>query len=171
MKKNLIILFLVLLTIVNVAALATIAYHRFHPKGHFPPAGLPDMHKNFIQQELGMNEKQVREFEAHFERVRKETEPILDSIEVKREKLMEELSADEPNKDKLNRLADEIGSLQAELQKKMIGHLLEGRSLLTPEQQKKFFSLFKEWRGRGGEFRGPGGMQVPPRNHDFGDGR
>jgi Spy/CpxP family protein refolding chaperone len=172
MKKNLIILFLVLLTIVNVAALATIAYHRFYPRGHFPPEGPPpDMHKNFIQQELGLNEKQAKEFEAHFEKVRKETEPILDSLEVKRVKLMDELAADEPDKDKLNRLAEEIGSLQAELQKKMIVHLLEGRSLLTPEQQKKLFSLFKERRGGEGEFRGPGGMPGPPGKPDFGDGR
>jgi Spy/CpxP family protein refolding chaperone len=172
MKKNLIILFLVLLTIVNVAALATIAYHRFQPKGHFPPEGRPpDMHKDFIQQELGLNEKQAKEFRAHFERGRKETEPILDSIEVKRMALMDELSANEPDKDRLNRLAEEIGSLQAELQKKMIVHLLEGKSLLTPEQQKKLFSLFKEVRGREGEFRGPGGMPGPPGKPDFGDGR
>jgi Spy/CpxP family protein refolding chaperone len=75
--------------------------------------------------------------------VRKETEPILDSLEVTRKKLMDELSGDEPDRDKLDSLAEEIGSLQAELQKKMIGHLLEGKSLLTPEQQKKFFSLFR----------------------------
>jgi Spy/CpxP family protein refolding chaperone len=172
MKKNLIILFLVLLTIVNVAALATIAYHRFQPKGYFLPEGRPpDMHKNFIQQELGLNEKQAKEFEAHFERFRMETEPIHDSLEVKRIQLMEEISADEPDKDKLNRLAEEMGSLQAELQKKMIVHLLEGKSLLTPEQQKKFFSLFKERRGGEGEFRGPGGMKEPPGKPDFGDGR
>jgi Spy/CpxP family protein refolding chaperone len=143
MKKNLIILFLVFLTIINVAALATIAYHRFHPKRPFSSEGPPDVHRNFIQQELGLNEEQTKEFETHFEAVRKETEPILDSLEVTRKKLMDELSGDEPDRDKLDSLAEEIGSLQAELQKKMIGHLLEGTSLLTPEQQKKFVSLFR----------------------------
>jgi hypothetical protein len=58
MKKNLIILFLVFLTIINVAALATIAYHRFHPKRPFSSEGPPDVHRNFIQQELGLNGSQ-----------------------------------------------------------------------------------------------------------------
>jgi hypothetical protein len=64
MKKNLIILFLVLLTIVNIAALATFAYHRFHPKGPFPPMNQSDSPDRFIRRELDLNEKQAKEFEA-----------------------------------------------------------------------------------------------------------
>jgi len=48
----------------------------------------------------------------------------------------------------------EIASLQAELQRETINHLVEIRSLLTPEQQTKFFSLIrkrlhpgKPWKG------------------------
>ena len=172
MKNKLVILFLVILTIINVAALATIAYHRFHSKRHIPPIGSPDMHRNFIQQELDLSEKQMKEFEARFERFRMEMEPIHDSLEVKRAQLMDEISADEPSMDKLDELADEIGALQATMQRKLILHLLKEKSLLTPEQQKKFFTLFGErldrtkgWRGRG---RGMGRWSEHP---DFEDGK
>jgi Spy/CpxP family protein refolding chaperone len=172
MKKNLIIVILILLIIVNVAALVTIAYHRFHPKRHFPPADRLDMHRDFIKQELGLSGKQAKEFKAHFERGRKETEPILDSLEVKRAELMEEISADEPSRDKLDKLAEEIGALQDTLQRKMILHLLEGKSLLTPEQQKRFFSLFKEERGqmRGWRDR-EGGIGRRPGHPNFEEGK
>lgn len=172
MKKNLIIVILILLTIVNVAALATIAYRRFHPKSHFPRAGRLNMHRDSIKQELGLSEKQAKELKAHFERGRKETEPILDSLEVKRAELMEEISGDEPSRDKLDKLAEEIGALQDTLQRKMILHLLRGKSLLTPEQQKRFFSLFKEGRGRMRGLRDrEGGMGGRPRHPNFEEGK
>lgn len=173
MKKNLVISFLVVLTVINVAALVTIGYHRLQFKGPSHPIGSPspDMHRNFIQQELGLSQEQAKEFEAHFEKSRIETGPIFDSLDVKREQVMKEISSDKPDLAKLDKLAEEMGILQAQLQKKMIGHLLEGKSLLTPQQQEKLFSLFKEGGERTKGFRGPGGMQRPPGEPDFGKGR
>jgi Spy/CpxP family protein refolding chaperone len=174
MKKNLVILFLVLLTIVNIAALATIAYHRFHPQRPFHPMGrpeIPETPEGFIKQELDLTEEQAEEFKAHFERFRMEMEPIHNSLEVKRAELMGEISADEPNKDKLDKLAEEIGTLQDTLQRKMISHLLEGKSLLTPEQQRKFFSLFREGGDRMKGLRDPKRMERRPGNPDFKNGR
>jgi Spy/CpxP family protein refolding chaperone len=171
MKKNLVILFLVLLTIVNIAALVTIAYHRFHPKRSFHPMGRPETPESFIKQELDLTEEQAEEFKAHFKRSRTEMEPILDSLEVIKKQLMDEISADEPSMDRLDQLAGEIGTLQAAMQKKMILHLLKGKSLLTPEQQKKFFSLLREGLGRMEGMRDPGRMGKPPGRPDLKDGR
>ncbi|MCK4225120.1 MAG: periplasmic heavy metal sensor [candidate division Zixibacteria bacterium] len=172
MKKNLVISLLILLTIVNVAALATIAYHRLDYKKRFRPVGRPDTPMNCIKQELGLNEKQVKEFESQDKRFREETKPILDSIRAKRKELMDEIAAEKPNVDKLDKLAEEIGALETTLKKKTTAHLLEGKAILTPEQQKKFFSLFREgmdrmkgWRGRG---RGIGRWPGHP---DFEDGK
>ncbi len=145
MKKNLLILFLIVLTLINVTALVTIAYHRFYPRKPFPPPPVrADTPVGFIKQELDLNEEQVKKFEAHFRKIRGEMEPIFDSLRAKRTKLMNELSVEQPNMDKVNTLSEEIGSLQTELQKKAIMHMLEEKSFLTPEQQKKFFTFFKE---------------------------
>ena len=94
MKKNLVILFLAVLTIINVAALVTIAYHRFQPKKPFPPIGQPGNPMNFIKQELDLNEEQVKKFEDHFKKTRIEMDLILDSLRVKRNELMDEIPLD-----------------------------------------------------------------------------
>ena len=143
-KKNLLILFLVLLTLVNVAALATIAYHRLHAKRPFRPMGRPDGRIDFLQQELGLSEEQAKEFQTHMERFRTEMEPIHDSIRTMRTELMSELAKQEPDAGRLSQLAEEIGALEVNLKKKSITHMLEGKTLLTPEQQKKFLSRFRE---------------------------
>lgn len=147
-KKSLLILFLVLLTIVNVAALVTIAYHRFHAKRPFHPMGRPDGHMEFLKQELGLDEEQVKEFESQDKRFREETKPILDSLRSKRKDLMDEIATEEPNVEKLDKLAEDIGALEVTLKKKTTMHLLKKKSLLTPEQRQRFFSLFKEGRDR-----------------------
>ena len=145
MKKNLLILFLIVLTLINVAALVTIAYHRFYPRKPFPlPPERTDTPVGFIKQELDLSEEQVEKFEAHFRKIKGEMEPIFDSLRAKRTKLMDEVSVEQPNMDKVNTLTEEIANLQIELQKKAIMHMLEEKSFLTPEQQKKFFTFFRE---------------------------
>lgn len=168
MKKNPIILFLVLLTIINVAALATFAYHRFHSKRDFPlrggPDRQPDRHMDFVKHELGLNEEQAKEFESRNDGFREETKPIHDSLRAKRKELMDEISAEGPSVEKLDRLAEEIGALEITLKKRTTAHLLEGKAILTPEQQQKFLSLLKErgdrmrlkWNRGKGIGRGPG---------------
>ena len=171
MKKNLVILFLVVLTIINVTALVTIAYHRLDYKKRFRPVGRPDIPMNFIKQELDLNEEQVKEFETQIKRLKIETEPILDSIRAKRKELMDEIAAEEPNVEKLDRLTEEIGNLEITLKKKTTAHLLEGKAILTPEQQKKFFSLFKERRDRIRGWKDRGKGIGRPRHPDFEEGK
>jgi len=176
MKKNLIILFLVLLTIINIAALATFAYHRFHFRRDFPLRGgsdrQADRHMDFIKQELNLNEEQVKEFEFQAERFKQETKPILDSLKAKRKDLMDEIAAEEPNEDRLDKLTEEIGALQAGLQKKTIVHLLEEKSLLTPEQQQKFFSLLRERGDHARMLRNRGkGIGKGLKHPDFEEGK
>ncbi|MGB2768308.1 MAG: Spy/CpxP family protein refolding chaperone [Candidatus Zixiibacteriota bacterium] len=172
MKKNLIILFLIVLTIVNVTALVTIAYHRLESKRRFRPMGRPDTPMNFIKQELDLNEKQVKEFESQDKRCREETKPILDSLRAKREDLTNEIRVEEPNVEKINKLIEDMGVLEVELKKKTTMYLLKRKALLTPEQQKKFFSLFKEGRDRikGLIDRGKG-IGRGPRHLNFEEGK
>jgi Spy/CpxP family protein refolding chaperone len=171
MKKNLVILFLILLTVVNIAALVTFAYHRFHPRPPLPLMHLPDKPENFIRRELDLNEEQMTQFEAHFNKFKMEMDPILDSLRAKRAELSEEMATGEPSVAKLDGLAEEIGALEVRLQKKTITHMLETKAFLNPDQQKKFFLLFKEGQDRA---RGPanhGRMDQDPRGSDFNDHR
>jgi Spy/CpxP family protein refolding chaperone len=171
MRKNLVILFLILLTIVNIAALVTFAYHRFQPKPPMPPMNPPENPENFIRHELGLNEEQAKQFETHFNKLKMEMDPLLDSLKVKRSELTEEMAAGVPGMDRLDSLAEEIGAMEIRLQKKMIIHMLETKAFLNPEQQKKFFMLFKEGQDRGRGPANPGKMDQEPGRPGFGDHR
>jgi Spy/CpxP family protein refolding chaperone len=170
-KKNLAILLLALLTVVNIAALVTFGYHRLGFERHFHPAGPSDEPRKAIRQELGLSQEQAEEFEARFEKFRAETKPITDSLEAKKMEMMNELSAARPSMERVDKLAGEIGALHEQLQKKMALNLLEGKSLLTPEQQEKFFSLFREGPGRAKGLRNPGAKGGPPGRPGFGENR
>ena len=165
MKKNLLVSFLVILTVVNVAALATIAYHRIGFSQHFgPPLGGPDKPRDFMKGELGLSDEQAAKFRSEFEKFKSETESIMDSIAVLRTQTVDELAKDGSNRERLDALSARIDSLQSLMQAKMIAHLLESKSVLTPEQQKKFFSLLRGWRGSGPEVPdGMGAHHVMPR--------
>ena len=52
--------------------------------------------------------------------------------------------ASEPDRPKIAAVRSEIDSLQAELQKQVIDHLLTEKKILTEEQQQKFFSIIRE---------------------------
>jgi Spy/CpxP family protein refolding chaperone len=172
MKNKLLILFLVFLTIINIAALTTIAYHRFHPQRSFHPGDRPETPGSFIKRELGLNEEQAKEFESQAKRFEEEIKPIRDSLEAKRIDLMNEIMAEKPSPDKLSQLSEEIGALHVKLEKRTSMHLLQGKSLLTPEQQKKFFSLFKEGQNRMRRLRDRGDrMEKGPQSPDFEEGR
>ena len=147
-KRNILILFLVLLTIVNVAALVTIGYNRFHARRPLRPMGPPEGPMDFLRQELGLSEEQARQFEAHMERFRTDTEPLHDSIATMQAELMSEMTKEEPDSRRLNQLAEEVGALEISLKKRSIRHMLEGKALMTPEQQKRFFSHFREGLNR-----------------------
>ena len=159
MKKNIVIILLVFLTILNISALATIAYQRITHAGKAPPPQEPppEPGKRMIRY-LGLNEEQANAFHANHERLKKETEPIFTSMEAKRKELMDETAVEQPDIEKINNLIEEIGTLEIALKKKTITNMLALKSILTPEQQKKFFSRFHERRGRMGfmKHRGKG---------------
>ncbi len=167
MKKNLAIILLVLLTIVNIAALVTFAYHRFFPRMLFPAVERMEPPERFIQKELGLNQRQMKEFESHFDRFRTDTRPLVDSLREIRRDLNREIAGEEPNAAKLDQLTDEIGRLEISLQKRTVEHMLETKSFLTPEQQKKFFSLFREGQKQPGSPLNRGRMEGGPGNLDF----
>ena len=62
----------------------------------------------------------------------------------KRLELVRGLMAEAPDSLELERIVAEIGSLQAFLQREVVRHLLEEKSVLTPAQQERFFSLVLE---------------------------
>jgi len=166
-KKNILIAFLTVLTIVNVAALTTIAYNRITIKRHSPRRENAESPDDFMRRELGLDDSQAKAFKEGFEKFKLESDSIMDSLDIKRAALIDELAAENPNAIKLDSLATEIDAMQAEMQKKMIAHLLASKSVLTIEQQKKFFSAFKKRKDREGGPDRPGNLNEHRGKNEF----
>lgn len=128
MKNLTLCLFLILLTGLIGYAQEMCPMHRQGPKDMepYPPEILDNLSP---------------EQKAKIEDVRVETRkniiPIKSQIELKQIDLHEEMRADNPNKDRILKLSQEIHELEWQIKKLNIEERLKIQSILTPEQREK----------------------------------
>lgn len=160
MKKRLFTITMVLLFVINITALATLSYNRwFKP---WPSSDAPlDQSKSWqeLQTQVSLSPEQsqtMQDLRLSFEQ---DVEALRQRMREKRNVLLEEARNPSPDLNRIDSLIEEIGVLQTDVQKKSVRNLLKDKSLLTPRQQEKYFSLFEEHikvRGRGYRKRGTG---------------
>jgi len=154
MKRKLLVLGIIILVIANISALATIVYNRcFKSEETYPSPG-PRHSFAFLRRELSLTEDQMAQLEARRTSFEKQIVEIRIKLREKREALMEEIRAAVPDSTRIDQLVDEIGTLQLELEKQTIRHILQEKAILTPEQREKFFSMFEEHFHRRGMMPG-----------------
>jgi len=141
MKKKFIIYALIILTVINLAALGTFLFHRF--KGCSRSQADHRQAEGFeqVKQELSLAAEQITKFREF----RKSFHAELDSLSVKqndlRRQLVQELAATAPDRERLSEINERINRLQIEAQERVIEHLLEVKAILDPGQQEKFLSI------------------------------
>ena len=159
MKKRLFIIAMVLLFVINITALTTLSYNRWiKPR---PAPQQPGQSETWLtlQKQVSLSSQQsqtMQNFRLSFE---KEVDSLRQQLWEKRNFLLEEARNPSPNLNRIDSLIEEISALQADIQKKSVRNLLKDKEILTPGQQEKYFSLFKEHtqvRGRGHKKRGTG---------------
>ena len=162
MKRTLLIAAIIFLAIVNVAALGTIAFHRFFHDGGPPPHRQPELSPgsgrsfHFLRQELSLTDEQIDQMQSERALFEQEMGQVRTELHNKRKALMGALKASEPDKTRIYQLVDEIGGLQLELEKQGIEHILRHRQILTPEQHEKFLDMFEHHFDKHGFRRGHG---------------
>lgn len=151
-KRKLVVGALLLLTVANVAGLATMGYGRWR---HSQLTGAPSVadivgQPDFMRQELGLSEEQAAQlaglrgkFQANLTRLRP-------ALQAKRAELVQLVAEAQPNRAHIEALMVELRSLQAELQRTCIQQLLDEKSILTPEQQRKFLEAIRSRLLEGG---------------------
>jgi len=109
---------------------------------------------DFVSRYLSLSKSQRNKIKSLDSSFYARVEKIRTELDQKRSELSDLLGESPSNDKKIRDKMSEIASLQAELQRETINHLVEIRSLLTPEQQTKFFSLIrkrlhpgKPWKG------------------------
>ena len=75
---------------------------------------------------------------------------IRQNLYMERAELAKLLFAEPPDRERIRGVADMILQHQSELENEVIEHILEERQILTPQQERKFYSIIVEQFGTGG---------------------
>ena len=172
-KKQLLVGGLILLFVINIAALGTIIYQnqQYNTRQDFreePERSWRDsrrekrydkhMHKDrddrshqrrgnrfdhYIKDELNFSESQFDKFIELRVGNKDKQHAIVEKLAKKRKEMMKELSRSNPDTTKLKQIAEEIGSLHKELKNKTIEHFMEVKQICNPSQKEKFNDLIR----------------------------
>lgn len=104
---------------------------------------------------LDLSKEQRDKIAAQESVVRKETALLRQTIRDLGDQLNAELSAENPDKTKVNGLIDSISKNMTQVQMKEISFMLWMREQLTPEQKQKLLTLLKNRQETGAENKGP----------------
>lgn len=160
MSKKLVQYGLGVLSIVNLAALGTIAYSSLSvpPKPVLPAGADPRMYapmarRGFLFRQLNLSEKQAGKMRTLQRDFQQSVRLLQRHIGRKRATLIDLLMAAELDRAQIYRTRSEIDSLQAAIQRLTIDHLIAEKQLLRPDQQRRFFrilqkQLLRQHRGR-----------------------
>lgn len=147
----------ILLLIINMAAMGTMFYHAFIHNSDSIGKGR-GIGGNFIEKELKMTTLQCNQFR----RLRKDFFNRTNSYSGKqhslREKMVQELSKNNPDSNILNNIADSMGEMQKIMKRETFRHFMKLKMICTPDQKEKLNKLFKEIPqltspGKGGEMQ------------------
>lgn len=148
-KKRLIIWTVVVLVVLNISALATILYER---NLNCSPAPVQKADENqrfreinrFMREDLNLSPSQTNKIY----RLRKEnylnSKKILIALDEKRKEMLTELQKEQPDQNKLNEIATEIGNLHRDLKLETIHYFMKIKDMCTTDQQIKLNRLFRD---------------------------
>lgn len=177
MKKKAIIFVVVLLTLFNLTALTTVAYHKWmtgdgDAGGYgigdggppFPPSGPSE---RMLRHRLGLSDEQIARLKEVRQGFAERTEPLRSELGDLNLSMFELMKSDSPDTVAIFAVMDSIGSIQNALQKEGIKHILDEETVFTSEQRQNLFSMFgkhmdRRWGNRGRPGRGMhGGDRFP----------
>ena len=111
--------------------------------------------------ELNLTEEQTEAINKQHEEMDSKMHPLIDELFKKRSELMTLLCDTLPDRARTDTLLREIASLQFKVDSQVFVNLRQIRDILTPEQQKRLFTLFEKRRLY------PGGMTLSPVEKHF----
>lgn len=174
MKERALIYLVVVLVVVNVAALGTIIYQRVSGPFWRPgPAG-EMMNPPDMPREITLSAEQRKTFRESRRCLDSLLTPIHAEMGKIRQEMMNEIESDQPDTNRIDQLLTEIGMLQTRIEKTMVHHLLQDTRAFSPEQRSWFLKRVRQqakWQdkpmiGPGQGFgRGPAGDRGRDRDN------
>lgn len=138
---------LIISLILNISFIgsAGYSYYRAHQQRH-EPIFMCDFQKGsgYPFEKLDLNNEQLKIFKEN-------ASPFHASLAQKRHGMVQKRSAlfalirsEKPDRATIDTSISEINKLQEDMQKTIVGHMLEMKDLLNKSQQKKFFDLIEQ---------------------------
>ena len=105
--------------------------------------GLKDCRKCPLQAALDLNDSQWVLIEPRIKAFHESSATVYKEIAASRAALIDELEKPEPDSAAISMCRDRIQSGQNKMQLLVVSHILDEKSMLTSEQQKRFFKMMR----------------------------
>jgi Spy/CpxP family protein refolding chaperone len=146
-KYRILIWIIVILVATNLSTIGSFYYHRISEAKETNQAGqnaIPgEQRTRFFRDQLNLNNEQLdqfRDINRTFNRTARGIEMNLAQL---REDLIKELGTQNPDSDRLNQMATEVGNNHRELKQVTTTFYLDMKKICTEEQQVKLHEIFQ----------------------------
>jgi Spy/CpxP family protein refolding chaperone len=153
MKNNLLKYLLVLSLLLNFSFLGAAGYTYYQrnrypsaPFGYGPPGrvpvGSPSIHPHLFEA-LSLSAEQRKVFEQKAVLFHEALDKKREEVDRLRTSLFGLMRAESPNSKTIEATISEINRVQEDMQKLVVAHMLQFKSMLNEDQQRKFFDLIQ----------------------------
>ena len=136
----------IFLCVFSLSLIISMSYAQGYHKTKFEDS--PNMQLQNRIALMDLSNEQSDKITSTRDKIQKEIIPIRSEIQLKRIDLKNELMAEEPSRNKIMKLTEEISNLQLEAKQTLIDGQLQIQSIHTPEQREQLlmpkYKFFKE---------------------------
>jgi Spy/CpxP family protein refolding chaperone len=149
MSKKVFIFLLVILTVVNLAATTTILYERWSKEPPKPPGEWRgDMPPHPMRQRLDLTQEQIAQIEESRKAYWENVGPSIRQYREMHRTMMDELMSDNPDMNMIDSMVVQLGSMQTQIKRETIQHLMKDRQIFNQEQRRIMMRSFMEHMDR-----------------------
>jgi Spy/CpxP family protein refolding chaperone len=142
MRGNKLRFVLVVSVILNLSFLTAAGYQYYNQSAYWiSPFGYKIQKGHYLFEELSLRPEQLKAMKETASRFRAVSDEKRQAIASKRKELITLLRQDNPDKEAIAVVVSQISGMQEQLQKMIALHMLDMKSGLDKEQQKKFLDL------------------------------
>ncbi len=144
MKNRWMGLLLILSLTINMAVIVVAGYKSYH-HGHqaLPATDLETEKSHHFFHVLGLSKSQMVEMEAMATLFHNQLNKLYSTMGIKKDLLIKLLSQKDVTRSQAEQLQEQIAMIQENIQKVVISHLLDMKTILNENQQKYFFELLQ----------------------------
>ena len=145
MNKKALIFVLVLSLAINASILGTMGYNYYRDTFQAPTAPCPlSPNHQHLYQELGLSTLQLAKMEPLAQKFHGRLADLGAAIKGENSRLVELLGQKNVDPGQVEVLRKEMAGIQDEIQKEVIAHILESKTILDSKQQERFFDLIRQ---------------------------